>query len=216
MAEAGLWLRDMICDKTTENGEDEVVCLVAGVLPDGSQYKERFPKNKDHWDMNDGKEPRKITDQPVQLWRGEIPDGGTAEFVVTFPEIDGGNGAGFGQALDALGSALVQKGGAAAVAGAVVELAGYIVQGIDDSDDYLGSVRISLKNEGGTIRADFATHERSTYAGHSDNRTTQMFRLNGDKSNYITYFRAGTPTILQVPGIGDDPDRYDYQPTLSN
>jgi hypothetical protein len=215
MADCGIWLRDLFCDSTTEAGEDEVVVLVAGILPDGSTFKNRVPSG--HWNMNDGEgdENRSIPDKNAVLWRGDLPDGATATFTVAFMEIDGGNGQQFGPALDALAKALQQKGGVAGLAGLVLGIVSPIVAAIEDSDDYLGSVNVRLTHTGDSIRAEFDGNERCSFSHNSDNNHTNSWRLNGDGSNYLAVFRAGRPNIIDFPGTGEDAGSKENLPIAS-
>ena len=91
-----LFMRELCCDKTTEQGADEVYIIISGKKSDGAVYDNREPGNSRHWDMNDGSQPTNnpngdshcITDRV--LFTGDLKDGQTWWLNVIVGEEDGG------------------------------------------------------------------------------------------------------------------------------
>ena len=46
-------IEGLCCDKTTEQGADEVYLITTGRSSNGKEYSDRSPSPTTHWDMND-------------------------------------------------------------------------------------------------------------------------------------------------------------------
>ncbi len=47
------YLNGLCCDKTTENGQDEVYILIGGKHSNGGTFNYRLPGDGRHWDMTE-------------------------------------------------------------------------------------------------------------------------------------------------------------------
>lgn len=95
-----LLMKVLCCDKTTEQGADEVYILVVGTRSDGAKYAARLPNDapgapQGHWDMNDGDQP---TDNPhgdshcvsqKSLFTGDLPLGQSWSLAIMMMELSG-------------------------------------------------------------------------------------------------------------------------------
>lgn len=168
------------CQKTTENGQDEVYILVAGKTSDGREVRNRLPSPSGHWDINDGRDPRAFG--PVRLVDMPLSPGQSARFVVAIMEEDGGTTQPWqemaGQILGTIPTGITQ-----ALAGFLNTIGKFLV--FHDSDDYIGSFEIKIRNENGALNSEWAALERCNYIPNAEGPDTHGFRLNGDGSGYF-------------------------------
>jgi hypothetical protein len=196
----------LCCGKTTEPGADEAYLFVAGLRSDNTnaspqQYSARLPDANDplhrgdvrfHWDINDGGQPDNnpsgdshcIRDRV--LFEGDLPEGQSWDFSLIFMEEDGGNSA---LAQDILAGILMKSGDPyAATAGGVLGVMTALGVRINDTDDYLGSFSLRIKNSGGKLTVDWKSIDRINYLSPSGNYAE--VKMNGDGSDYITWIRV--------------------------
>lgn len=196
-ASVHLRMQQLCSDKTTENGADEVYIMVYARRSDGATYLQRWPSNapgesSGHWDMNDGDQP---TDNPdgdshcitnKTLFSEDIEPGQSWQVTVILAEEDGGTSADLQNTVGELASAVPDPfvSGAGAVLVALSELG----LKIEDSDDYIGSfsVRISAGDDG--LSTEWNAGDR--IAEDSTDGAAKVYRMGGDGSNYIGWYRA--------------------------
>lgn len=191
-----LFMRQLCCDKTTEQGADEVYILVMGQKNDGTKYFDRSPAANYHWDMNDGNQP---TDNPSgdshcitgkTLFSGDLADGQTWWLNVVIAEEDGGTSKAYQAAAAALLKAIPNPYTAAA--GVVIGAMTALGFNITDSDDWMGMYGVKVTNNGGTINVEWTSKEGLVSAtpdpDDRGNPAKKEFRMNHDGSNYVGWF----------------------------
>lgn len=188
----GLKMRSLLCNKTTEAGEDEVYILVNGKSPTG-KWNFRLPGSNTHWDLNDGNGQRQITDWFVATDNTGLKPNETSIINIAIMEEDGGT---VGQlALDAAGKALEEcsaSGDPYCIAGALgVSIANALHLG-QDTDDYIGGFTVSMsRDENGAIHLQYYNFDRCSIfqEGSQQNFGMTGISFSGDGSQYVAYFQ---------------------------
>lgn len=198
MSKVSIVLSGLACDKTTEASADEVYILVSGLRSDGLQYSARLPTDNDQWDMNDGGQP---TDNPNGdshiitnrlLFSGDLAQGQSWNLVFILMEKDGATTA---TAQDVTSYLLTSSSNPYQIAvGGILSALTFLGLYKTDTDDYIGSFAVCIKNMGGVISADWlpkdnviddVTPQRDPNVGPNGHG----FRMNGDGSNYFGWYR---------------------------
>lgn len=148
-------LDSLTCNKTTEAGEDEVYFLITTEHNNGKVESARRPcdtahQENCHWNMNDGKEPRRIGPSQLDMF---IEPGRSAVMYVTIMEEDGGLP---GDWVQRAGQALQVTGEPDAMAaGKVLSVLGKFASIFkigQDTDDLIGSFAVRVTNDKGTLK----------------------------------------------------------------
>lgn len=185
----------LACDKTTEHGQDEVYMIVTVKTSDGREAKVRLPQDaahreEGHWNMNDNQDDG----DPVHRRRGielanvALAPGQTADITVMIFEEDGGMPGGWMQLAGAVLTA--SKEPKAVVAGTVLGILGSLANkfNVRDTDDYIGSFGVFVKNESGKLTAEYRPLDRiASQIPNIHGANTHEFRMNGDGSNYVAW-----------------------------
>ena len=197
-ARAGLFMRQICCDKTTEAGADEVYFIIAGRSNTGRELFARLPGPSDHRDMNDGDQGTK----PYSGYSGDahcvangslfndIRDGETWNFAVLVMEEDGGTSRDYqslaSQALKMIDHPIAQAAGH--ILGVLTKLGLFF----NDTDDYIGSFGVQATNHGGAITTEWRNGDRVVLSQNDPDApgdpNRHEFRMNGDGSNYVGWF----------------------------
>jgi hypothetical protein len=179
------------CEETTENGEDEIYMLVIRTTSEGGYSVARLPGLVEHWDLNDGKEPREVGE--TTLHKIDLDNHERANIYVVVMEEDGGMP---GDWIQRVGNALNvngEEGGMVQVIGKALWAIGGIFNlfGLaQDTDDYIGSFAVQFENRNGSLdgwhweRGDHATTE----ADISGIQHSCKISFNGDGSHYFGEF----------------------------
>ncbi|WP_265595980.1 hypothetical protein [Verrucomicrobium sp. BvORR106] len=203
-----LGFRGFACDRTTEDGADEIYMLVF-CRRGGATFSSRLPRDLPqqelgHWDMNDGGQGWKsavvpysgdahgINDGVLLTLDGNLKDGESVEIQVIIMEEDGGNT----KKLQEVGSQVLQQTGdpyavaTGVILGALTNLGFNILA---DTDDFIGSFGVKVVGVGGgRIRADWKRGDSVTISQpdpeHKNDRNRNEFRFNGSGSNYVGWF----------------------------
>lgn len=183
---AQLYFNGLCCDKTTENGEDEVYILVAGLHSDGSRFTHRVPGDAAHWDMNDGQNDHNHCVHNVVLVNRDIADGQSLELLISIMEEDGGTSGPYQQAF---GDLLISTGNPYAIAaGTFISIMGKFLP-FHDSDDWIGTFAVRIINQSGNLSVEWRPVDRVSGVIHGiHGPNTCEFRMNGDGSNYVGWY----------------------------
>ena len=158
-----LVMRDLICNKTTESGADEVYLLINGKDPNNTGYLERFPGSNFHWDMNDGDQgvdqssgdSHEITNKV--LVAGTLRQGESWSLNLTLMEEDGGESRGYQQQaaemLRLCDDPYAQAGGK--ILDVLTRLGFFLV----DSDDWMGMLGCKISNLDGTLLVEWLSKD---------------------------------------------------------
>lgn len=190
-----IYLRQFCCDKTTEQGADEVYFVATGISDKGQEMNVRKPGNFSHWDMNDGDQPN---DNPAgdshcimdkSICTVDIENGETWNINMAICEEDGGTT----HIYQKIASALLMKIGdpfsvtAGKFLGALTELG----VGIQDTDDWMGMIGIRVKNNNGQLSVEYHGKDGIVSGTRDPNYPNAMeraeFRMNHDVSNYVIW-----------------------------
>ena len=140
---ARFYLDYLRCDKTTENGEDEIYLLLAGVSSLGHTWAARFPDGKGHWDLNDGNSENRTFNGDVIMWERDLEPGEVVTLAISVMEEDGGTSATY---TDMLAALLVESGEPDAMfAGTILGVLGKYLN-FKDSDDFIGSFVVRIQD----------------------------------------------------------------------
>ena len=174
------------CDQTTEAGEDEIYLKVIAKMSNGGTLNNQQPN--DHWDMNDGNEPRNVDNTTLLITPLKAGESGT--IIVIVCEQDGG------------GSEKWQKIGEAVLsvcddprciaAQQISYWSRKLGLTIQDTDDYIGSFTIDFGfNNDGSFWSKRGNLERyCSEEKWGDNGF--KIQLCGDGSNYTGWFSFGS------------------------
>lgn len=201
------YLNQLVCNKTTEEAQDEIYFIVAYRynINNGNIGEYRLGT----WDINDGKQPRTIGG--INLFDGVIYPNTSVDFTVFIMEQDGG---GASQIISKANEVLTVVKPIAcnafppscpfanAISGVVSfvnSLPDALKNIIKDTDDYIGSfsVRLSADNTG-FLSGYYYNFNRCTGSGPAMNvpnpNLTLVSTFNGDGSNYVL-----TATASYIP-----------------
>ena len=156
-------LDSLTCNKTTEAGEDEVYFLVRTDYGKGQGKWVRYPcgnahQENCHWNMNDGKEPRRIGPYQLDI---NLNKGQSAVMLVHIMEEDGGLPGDWAQkAGEALQMIDDPKAQAVGVIAQVLGRIASIFELGKDTDDFIGSFAVRVTNDNGSLKYDWIKGER--------------------------------------------------------
>lgn len=190
---AGLRTNWLWCDKTTEEGEDEIYFITNYRYSNGISNQAMLGD----WNMNDGNQPRQIGN--FWLWQGQLPEGTSVDITVFVMERDGGGSQQIlGQARTVMNTLTPVACEAfppscpyaAAITGVVnfcASLPSFLQ--IQDTDDYIGSFTIRLSCFNHTLYTQGYNADRAVdFHGYPQNdynlRSIYDGRFTGDGSNY--------------------------------
>jgi hypothetical protein len=183
-----LQMRQLLCNHTTEAGEDEVYILVFGKTSDGSYWNFRMPNSSDHWDLNDGNDPREVTNWDLASSDTHLNIGEYATFNIYIMEEDGGN---LMQILD-YGKQIIKNcpDPRCLAATNIIQAAQNSGFNIYDTDDYIGSFSVTLSRTQTGYSCEFKNFDRvAGTAGWSNNgNCEEQITFLGDGSSYIGTF----------------------------
>jgi len=190
-----LQLNRLCCDKTTEDGADEIYFIVTGKnTSSGETFSSRFPGEGQHSDMNDGNQPNdnKNGDShciTVRTLHGiNISPGQSWDVNILIMEEDGGTTKTTQQVAALM---LSNSGnGYAEAAGAVLDLLTKAGQIIKDTDDYIGSFAMHASSDSsGQVSTSFTPSNNSRITIQSVKDHVVEFRFGGSGSDYIGEFQ---------------------------
>ena len=190
-----LLMNRLCCDKTTEEGADEVYIIIAGKNSNGETFSVRFPGEGKHIDMNDGNQP---SDNPNGdshcitnriLCSVDILPGQSWDIIVLIMEEDGGTT----KTAQEIGAAILDNTGnpAAIVVGEVLGILTELGVYREDTDDYIGSFAMHASNDSdGQVRNSYRPIDRARVTLMAPEATRQVqFRFDGDGSDYVGDFQ---------------------------
>jgi hypothetical protein len=194
-------LERLRCDKTTEQGHDEVYYLLAGIDGSGKEIKRRGPDatqggvadKQTAWDMNDSGAEQDQRFNAV-LYEADLDVNQTASLAFAFLESDNTNPgqqlAAAGKLVAEIGEDLKQPG--VSVAGRVAQLVGGFLP--TNQDDYLGGFQLRVHNDpnlSGLVVQDCLVGQYTTMLGRSDpNNGYFSLQFQHDDGNYTAHFRV--------------------------
>lgn len=181
-------MRQLLCNKTTESGEDEVYIIVAGKLSNGGYWNFRMPGATNHWDLNDGNSPREVTEWGLASSNAPLNIGESATFNIYIMEEDGG---GLGQILDVAQKVIDQCPDPRCLAASnVIQTANSIGLPVD-TDDYIGSFSVTVYRNLNGYYAEWMNFDRCGKVGWSNGGgLEEQINFGGDGSSYIGTFRV--------------------------
>lgn len=195
--------RQFCCDKTTENGADELYFLIVGKSQDGETFFNfaRWPGIDSHIDMNDGGQPNDmdqkgggdshcITNRDIV--RFKVSDGNSFNFTIIVCEEDRGNS---GQYQKAAEEILSKSDDPYAQSGAaILAVLNKFGIKINDTDDYMGMFGVSVSSNNGNITTSYKAKEGIDHIipdpDDPGNIHKKEIRMNHDGSNYVGWFHV--------------------------
>lgn len=181
-----LFMHYLKCDKTTEEGEDEVYFVVGTKHSNGKVSTFRLPSSKGHWDLNDGSNPN-TTIANIAIAEFELAPKEHIDLVFNLHEEDGGMA---DEYMNQIGTLLesTQDPYATAVGGFAKLIAALF--DFRDTDDWMGSFMVRVnRNEKGQYFASWQPIARIPVidpAGRGQFYRAVLF--SGDGSNYTGHF----------------------------
>jgi hypothetical protein len=182
---AELWLYNH-CDRTTEFSEDELYFLVS--VDDGK------PEKNGPFDINDNGSKRKVT---RRIFEKDLAPGEKVKLLVTIMESDGGPPPGLIDALTQGAGQFAKDKGSDGAAFLIPILGGLLKVVLDDKDDFLGTLAVTISNEGGRI----ITKVSPASDGMNQEEVIKVenpvhpfrFQRSGDRHNYHVAIWEGGP-----------------------
>jgi hypothetical protein len=184
-----LFLRNLVCEHTTEAGADEVYILLTATSSDGRRISRRLPSDSPHvaaghWDMNDGNQgcnnasgDSKCIEEKA-LGTFDTSGGRTWDVTVAFMEEDRG----LGKTPEGILAEGIARGNGDLVTTVLATLVG---AANNDTDDFLGSVVAHISPG----RVDWRRGDRiRNYQPYpNDPNRLQGFSMIGDGANYVAH-----------------------------
>jgi hypothetical protein len=173
------------CDQTTEMGEDEIYLRVIVKTSSGAYLNTRQPS--EHWNMNDGNDPRNV--DGVTLLRTHLNAGESGTIIVIVCEEDGGGSEQWQQLGETILSACDHPYCIAAQQ--ISYWTRQLGLTIHDTDDYIGSFSI---NFGFDNNGKFWWERQNLERYCSEEKwgeTGTKIRLCGDGADYTGWFSFG-------------------------
>ncbi len=190
-----LLMNRLCCDKTTEDGADEVYIIVTGKNSNGETFSVRFPGESQHIDMNDGSQPNDNSDGDSHcitnriLCSVDILPGQSWDIVVLIMEEDGGTT----KTAQEIGAAILDNTGnpASIVVGEILGVLTALGVYREDTDDYIGSFAMHASNDSdGQVRNSYRPIDRARVTLMAPEASRQVqFRFDGDGSDYVGDFQ---------------------------
>lgn len=182
-----LVMRQLLCNKTTESGEDEVYIIVAGKTSNGSYWNFRMPGPNNHWDLNDGNSPRDVTDWELAASALPLNVGESAALNIYIMEEDGGS---LGQILDVAKKVIDQCPDPRCLAASNVIQTANSVGLPTDTDDYIGSFSVVIYRTPSGYSCEWMNLTRCGKVGWSNGGgCEEQINFSGDGSAYVGTFR---------------------------
>jgi Ig-like domain from next to BRCA1 gene len=228
-------LERLHCDKTTEQGHDEVYYILAGVDGAGQKISARGPNatqgavadDQTAWDMNDSGKEKDQTFNAV-LYEGALDANQTASFAFSFLESDHTNPGdqikAAAKLVETIGEDLKQP--VLVLAGKIAEFFAGLIP--TNQDDFLGNFQLRLHNDPSYPNLVVEAFELGIYTtildGSNLNNGHFTLQFKHDGAVYAAYFRVepvraihGASFVSQVvPSQMVPGQRYPVSVTLKN
>lgn len=195
-----IWLENLrlCCDKTTEQGADEIYMIITAKSSRGTIITKRLPEENDHFDMNDGDQPTNnyggdshcISDgfKIGHIFESYISSGETWNIDIIVMEEDGGTT----KTAQEIGSALLIETGDpyAATAGEIISVLTGLGVYAKDKNDYVGSIALRVNSDNnGNITNSYRIIDRGRITSFPIGGTRRVEgRLDGDGTDYLFEF----------------------------
>ncbi len=191
-----LFTRLLCCDKTTEQGADEVYITILGTKKGSNDFYTRIPSTTTHWDMNDGNQG---TDNPTgdshcisnrTLFHGELKPGETYFLNVSICEEDGGTT----KKYQEIAAEIIKQSGDpyVATAGELISIITKLGGFFTDTDDWMGMFGVKVTNNDGVISVEWSSKEGIIHMipdhDFPSDINRKELRMNHDGSNYVGWF----------------------------
>jgi len=183
-----LTMRQLLCNQTTELGEDEVYMIVNGQTSAGERWNLRLPN--EHWDLNNTQEPRQVNDWILAQSARKLNIGESAVLNVVIMEEDDGRIGNeiLNQGAKILSSCAASSPFCALGAGALA--VGQALGIGRNTDDYIGSFTVILTRTQYGMQTQFSNYDRCRAVNVGINYPQgQLIQFIGDGSNYTGLFQ---------------------------